>query len=439
MLAPGAGIGADMRVVIVGCGFGGLFAARTLRRAPVEIIVLDRTNHHLFQPLLYQVATAGLAAPAIAEPIRRALARQKNVTALYGEVRRVDTDARAVVMENGDAIAYDRLIVAAGAIDNYFGHPQWQLHAPSLKTLADAFEIRRRILLAFEHAERASDAAARAAWLTFVVIGAGATGVELAGTLAEIARHTLKGQFRRIDPRNARIVLVEAADRVLVSYPPALSERARTQLERLGVTVWLGKRVVGIDADGVDLDAERLAAKTVIWCAGIAASPLGETLGVPLDRGRRVIVEPDLSVPGHPEIQVVGDLACLPAHRPAVPGVAPAAKQMGRHAARNLLAELAGRKPTPFRYRDYGQLATIGRSKAVAMFGRLHLSGWLAWVTWLCAHIYFLIGFRNRLVVLIDWAWSYWTFDRSARIVAGVDRTPAPEPRPGSQHDARSR
>ena len=407
-----------MRVVIVGCGFGGLFAARALRKASVDITVLDRTNHHLFQPLLYQVATAGLAAPAIAEPIRRALARQANATVLYGEVQRIDVAARAVVLENGDAIAYDRLILAAGAVDNYFGHDEWRQHAPSLKTLADAFEIRRRILLAFEYAERESDPARRAAWLTFVVIGAGATGVELAGTLAEIARHTLKGEFRRFDPRNARVVLVEGADRVLTPYPADLSERARRQLERLGVTVWLGKRVVGIDADGVDLGGERLAAKTLIWCAGVAANPLGATLGVPLDRAQRIIVEPDLTVPGHPEIQVVGDLAAVPAHEPPVPGVAPAAKQMGRHAARNLLAELAGRSTTPFRYRDYGQLATIGRSKAVAMFGRLHLSGWLAWVSWLSAHIYFLIGFRNRLVVLIDWAWSYWTFDRSARIVA---------------------
>lgn len=407
-----------VRVVIAGCGFGGLFATRALRKAPVEITVVDRTNHHLFQPLLYQVATAGLAAPAIAEPIRRTLARQKNVTVLYGEAQHIDVPGRAVVLENGERLEYDHLIVAAGATDNYFGHDEWRRHAPSLKTLQDAFEIRRRILLAFEHAERARDPFERASWLTFVVIGGGATGVELAGTLAEIARHTLKGEFRRIDPRNARVVLVEGMDRVLLPYPHDLSERARQQLERLGVTVWLGKRVVGIDAEGVDLGGERLAAKTVIWCAGVAAHPLGATLGVPLDRSKRVIVAPDLSVPGHPEIQVVGDLAALPSHQPPVPGVAPAAKQMGRHAARNLIAVLAGGKPQPFRYRDYGQLATIGRSKAVAMFGRVHLWGWAAWVTWLTAHIYFLIGFRNRLAVLIDWAWSYWTFDRSARIVA---------------------
>ena len=413
-----------LRVVIVGCGFGGLFATRALRHAAVDITLVDRTNHHLFQPLLYQVATAGLAAPAIAEPIRHALARQKNVTVFYGEARHVDVAQRKVVLENGETLAYDRLILAAGATDNYFGHEEWRRHAPSLKTLDDAFEIRRRILLAFEHAERESDPLRRAAWLTFVVIGGGATGVELAGTLAEIARHTLKGEFRRFDPRNARVVLVEGMERVLLPYPADLSQRARLQLERLGVTVWLGKRVVGIDAEGVDLGGERLAAKTVIWCAGVAANPLGASLGVPLDRSGRIIVEPDLSVPGHPEIQVVGDLALLPSHRPPVPGVAPAAKQMGRHAARNLLAVLAGRATQPFRYRDYGQLATIGRSKGVAMFGRIHLSGWLAWVAWLTAHIYFLIGFRNRLVVLIDWAWSYWTFDRSARIVidSGTER-----------------
>ncbi|MDX1376135.1 MAG: NAD(P)/FAD-dependent oxidoreductase [Burkholderiales bacterium] len=405
------------KVVIVGCGFGGLFAARALARAPVEVTVVDRTNHHLFQPLLYQVATAGLAAPAIAEPIRRVLRRQRNTTVLYGEARRVDVEARTVVLENGEALAYDHLILATGATDSYFGHDEWRVHAPGLKTLDDAFEIRRRVLLAFEHAERERDPARRAAWLTFVVIGAGATGVEMAGMLAEIARHTLKDEYRRYDPRNARVVLVEAMERVLPPYPPELSERARLQLERIGVTVWLGRRVSGIDADGVQLGGERLEAKTVVWCAGIAATPIGATLGVPLAKGGRVIVEPDLTVPGHPEIQVIGDLALLPDHRPPVPGVAPAAKQMGRHAARNILASLKGRTRRAFRYRDYGQLATIGRSAAVAMVGRFRYWGWLAWVTWLTAHIFFLIGFRNRLIVLIDWAWAYWTFERSARIV----------------------
>ena len=412
------------RVVILGCGFGGLFATRALRKAPVEITVVDRTNHHVFQPLLYQVATAGLAAPAIAEPIRRMLARQRNVTVLYGEAQRVDLAARTVVLENGEALEYDHLILATGATDSYFGHDEWRVHAPGLKTLEDAFEIRQRVFLAFEHAEREADPVKRAAWLTFVVIGAGATGVEMAGMLAEIARHTLKGEFRRFDPRNTRVVLVEGMDRVLPPYTPDLSERARVQLERMGVTVWLGRKVTGIDARGVQLGGDRLEAKTVVWCAGVAGSPLGATLGTPLARGGRVIVEPDLSLAGNPEIQVVGDLAFLPDHQPPVPGVAPAAKQMGRHAARNVMAALAGRPTRPFRYRDYGQLATIGRSKAVAMFGRVHIWGWLAWVAWLTAHIYFLIGFRNRLVVLIDWAWAYWTFERAARVVDAGARRP---------------
>jgi NADH dehydrogenase len=417
------------RVVILGCGFGGLFAARALRNAPVEVTVLDRTNHHLFQPLLYQVATAGLAAPAVAEPIRRILSGQTNTTVLYGEAQRVDLAARKVVLEDGEELPYDRLILATGATDSYFGHDDWKEHAPGMKTLEDAFDIRRRILLAFEHAEREADPAKRAAWLTFVVIGAGATGVEMAGALAELARHTLRGEFRRFDPRNARVVLVEGLDRVLPPYPPELSEKARLQLERLGVTVWLGRRVTGIDARGVQLGGERLEARTVIWCAGVAASPIGATLGVPLDRAGRVIVEPDLSVPGHPEVQVVGDLALSPSHQPPVPGVAPAAKQMGRLAARNIRAALAGKPARPFRYRDYGQLATIGRSAAVAMFGRVRIWGWLAWVAWLTAHIFFLIGFRNRLVVMIDWAWAYWTFERSARVVAETDQRPSRDSR----------
>jgi NADH dehydrogenase len=308
--------------------------------------------------------------------------------------------------------------VATGAANSYFGHDEWAAHAPSLKTLEDAYEIRRRVLLAFERAERETDAGRRAALLTFVVIGAGATGVELAGAFAEIARHTLQGEFRRIDPRNARVVLVEGGERVLPTYPPPLSERARRQLERLGATVWLGRRVTGIDADGVQMGAERLAARTVVWAAGVAASPLGASLGVPLDAAGRVVVGEDLSVPGHPEVSVIGDLAALPWHAPSVPGTAPAAKQMGRFAAQALLDDLNGRKRRVFRYRDAGMLATIGHNSAVAVLGRLHLSGYPAWLLWLLAHIYFLIGFRNRIMVLIDWAWAYWTFERNARIVA---------------------
>jgi len=404
-------------VVILGCGFGGLFAARALDGAPLRVTIVDRTNHHLFQPLLYQVATAGLSAPAVAAPIRHILADQANATVIYGEATRIDVARRAVVLDGGDEIAYDRLIVATGAANSYFGHEAWAAHAPSLKTLEDAYEIRRRVLLAFERAERETDPAKRAAWLSFVVIGGGATGVELAGAFAEIARHTLRGEFRRFDPRNARVVLVEGGERVLPSYPPRLSERARLQLERLGVTVWLGKLATGIDAEGVQLGDDHLAARTVVWAAGVAASPLGASIGVPLDRAGRVIVGEDLAIPGHPEVQVIGDLAALPWHTPPVPGIAPAAKQMGRQAALNILAALRNRKIKSFRYKDVGMLATIGRNSAVAVLGKLHLSGYPAWLLWLLAHIYFLIGFRNRIVVMIDWAWAYWTFERNARIV----------------------
>ena len=412
----------ETHVVILGCGFGGLFAARALARAPVRITVLDRTNHHLFQPLLYQVATAGLSAPAVAAPIRHILASQKNVTVIFGDAVRIDVARRAVVLDGGDEIAYDHLIVATGAANNYFGNDAWEAHAPSLKTLEDAYNIRSRVLLAYERAERETDTEKRAAWLTFVVIGAGATGVELAGAFAEIARHTLRGEFRRFDPRNARVVIVEGGERVLPAYPPKLSERARLQLERLGVTVWLGRSVTGIDGEGVRMGPERLAARTVVWAAGVAASPLGATLGVPVDRTGRVIVGEDLSIPGHPDVTVIGDLAALPWHSPPVPGIAPAAKQMGRLAARNIVLSIENKKIETFRYQDVGMLATIGMNSAVAVIGRLQLSGYPAWLLWLVAHIYFLIGFRNRIVVLIDWAWAYWTYERSARIVIPGDK-----------------
>ena len=401
------------RVVIVGCGFGGLWAAQALRRASVDLTVIDRTNHHLFTPLLYQVATAGLSAPAISAPIRHILERQRNTTVLLGEVQKVLPDQKQIAFEDGSTVAYDYLVLASGSVNHYFGNDAWAPYAPGLKTLEEALDIRARILVAFERAEREPDAAKRSAWLTFVVIGGGATGVELAGTLAEIARHTLKGEFRRIDPTRARVVLVEGTDRVLPPYTPDLSEKARLQLERLGVTVWLGKRVTGVDAGGVTLGAERLEAKTVIWAAGVASSPLGQSLGVPLDRGGRVQVSPDLSVPGHPEIFVIGDLATLP----GVPGIAPAAKQMGRHVAKNVIRRLNNETTREFKYKDYGQLATIGRNAAVAMIGKLKLSGYPAWLLWLVAHIYFLINFRNRLAVMIDWAWSYFTYNRGARII----------------------
>jgi NADH dehydrogenase len=405
------------RVVILGCGFGGLWAAQGLRKAPAEVTVLDRTNHHLFSPLLYQVATAGLSAPAIAAPIRHILAGQRNVTVLMGEAREIDAQEKCVLLEDGSRIPYDYLVVATGAAHSYFGRDEWAPFAPGLKTLEDALEIRRRMLLAFERAERETDPARRAAWLTFVVIGAGPTGVELAGQFAEIARHTLRGEFRRIDPHSARVVLVEAAERILTAYPPDLSQKAQLQLERLGVTTWVGRKVTGVDADGVSLGDERIAARTVVWAAGVAASPVARSLGASLDRAGRVQVAPDLSVPDHPEIFVIGDLAALP----GVPGIAPAAKQMGRHTAWNIIASIRGKERKAFRYRDYGQLATIGRNSAVAVIGKLKLSGYLAWITWLLAHIYFLINFRNRLVVMIDWAVAYWTYQRYARILLRRD------------------
>jgi NADH dehydrogenase len=403
------------RVLILGCGFAGLWAAQGLRKAPVEVTVLDRTNHHLFSPLLYQVATAGLSAPSIAGPIRHILGGQRNVTVLLGEAQAIDVNSKAAILEDGSRLPYDKLIVATGTTHSYFGHDEWAPFAPGLKTLDDALEIRRRVLIAFERAERESDAARRAAWLTFVVIGGGPTGVELAGTFAEIARHTLQGEFRHFDPHSARVVLVEGTERVLQAYTPDLSLKAQLQLERLGVTVWVGRMVTGVDADGVSLGTERLASRTVVWAAGVSASPLGKSLGAPLDRAGRVRVAPDLTVPGHPEIYVAGDLASID----GVPGIAPAAKQMGRHVALNIINSIKGKPARPFRYRDYGQLATIGRNAAVVMIGKLKLSGFPAWLVWLVAHIYFLINFRNRLIVMIDWGWAYITYQRYARIIFG--------------------
>ena len=405
------------RVLILGCGFGGLWAAQGLRKAPADVTVIDRTNHHLFSPLLYQVATAGLSAPAIAAPIRHILAGQRNTTVLMAEAHEIDKAGKSVRLEDGSRVPYDYLVVATGAAHSYFGHDDWAPFAPGLKTLEDALEIRRRMLLAFERAERETDAAKRSAWLTFVVIGGGPTGVELAGQYAEIARHTLRGEFRRIDPHSARVVLVEGTQRILSAYPPDLSKKAQLQLERLGVTTWVGRMVTGVDAEGVSLGSERIAARTVVWAAGVAASPLARSLGVPLDRAGRVKVEPDLSLPGNPEVFVIGDLAALE----GVPGIAPAAKQMGRHVARNIVFLLGKEKTRPFRYRDYGQLATIGRNSAVAVLGKFKLSGYPAWLMWLLAHIYFLINFRNRIAVMLDWAWSYWTYDRYARIVLKRD------------------
>ncbi|MFM9968706.1 MAG: NAD(P)/FAD-dependent oxidoreductase [Burkholderiales bacterium] len=427
------------RILILGCGFGGLEAAKVLAGAPVAITVIDRCNHHLFQPLLYQVATAGLSAPSVAAPIRHIFRRQTNLTVLMGEVIGIDVENRQVSLDDETKLDYDYLIVATGATHSYFGNDAWSAHAPGLKTMEDAFEIRRRILLAFEHAERETNIEARRAWLNFVVIGAGATGVELAGTLAEIARHTLADEFRHFESRDAKVMLLEGGPRVLSAFPESLSTKARLQLQKLGVEVHTGARVIGIDGDGVTLEeritphasvddsspirpASRLAARTVMWAAGVAASPLGRMLGNDVDRAGRVRVNADLSLPGHNNVFVIGDLASVTCDGKPVPSVSPAAKQMGRCAAKNILARLAGRAPQVFRYIDYGSLATIGRKAAVVHMGWLRLWGLPAWLLWLFAHIYFLIGFRNRIVVMIDWAWAYVSFQRYARIVIGAWR-----------------
>jgi NADH:ubiquinone reductase (H+-translocating) len=431
--------GAKPRVVIIGCGFGGLEAAKALDGADVQVTLVDRTNHHLFQPLLYQVATAGLPAPAIAAPVRHLFRKQENVTCLLGEVTRIDAEAREVHLKDGFGLPYDHLVVAAGATHSYFGRDEWAPFAPGLKTLDDAFEIRRRILLAFERAEMETDAKARAAWLTFVIIGGGPTGVEMAGTVAEIASDTLPGEFRHIDPAEARILLVEGSPRVLQAMPEDLSHKARRQLEGLGVDVRVHSRVTAIDEHHVEVHPQEgepygIETHCVVWAAGVAASPLGGQLaavtGASSDRAGRVVVEPDLSLPGHPEISVVGDLAAAKSHVPGreavpVPGVSPAAKQMGRCAAGNILRRNAGKATLPFRYRDYGTLATIGRNAAVVDLaspaGHFKFSGYFAWLFWLFAHIYFLIGFRNRIVVLFDWASAYWSKQRYARVVTGIE------------------
>lgn len=404
------------RIVIVGAGFGGLRAAKRLRRASAHVTVLDRRNHHLFQPLLYQVATAGLNPSDIAAPIRRILRRQANTTVLLAEVTSIDLAAKRVRLNEGE-VAYDYLILAAGATDNYFGNDAWAPHAPGLKSLDDAVEIRTRVLLAFEAAERASDDRERAEWLTFVVIGGGPTGVELAGALSEIARHTLARDFRRFDPRQARVLLLEGGPRVLAAYSEASSASAQRQLERLGVTVRTSAMVASIDTTGVRIGDEHVAARTVLWAAGVRGVPLARSLGVPLDRAGRVVVERDLSVPGHPEAFVIGDLCAFTQGGKGVPGVAPAAMQEGDHAAANVLRLLDGQATLPFTYWDKGSLATIGRASAVAEIGWLQLSGLLAWLAWLGIHIFFLIGFRNRALVLFEWSWAYFTYQRGARLI----------------------
>ncbi|HWE37828.1 MAG TPA: NAD(P)/FAD-dependent oxidoreductase [Isosphaeraceae bacterium] len=409
-------VGKGPRVVVIGAGFGGLAAIRALRREAVRVVVVDERNHHLFQPLLYQVATAALNPSDIAAPIRRILRHQGNAEVLLARAAAIDPAGRRVILADGE-LSYDFLIVATGATHSYFGHDDWEPFAPGLKTIEDALEIRRRVLSAFEFAEREADPAGRRAWLTFAIIGAGPTGVELAGTLAEVARKTLARDFRHIDPRLARIVLLEAAPKVLGAYEDPLPESARRQLEALGVEVRTGTPVTAIDAEGVTTADGPLVARTVLWAAGVAASPLARSLGVPLDRAGRVLVEPDLTIPGHPEIFVIGDLAHVECHGKPVPGVAPAAMQEGRHAAANVVRTLRGEPRIPFRYRDKGSLATIGRAAAVAQIGRWKISGFVAWFLWLFIHIFFLIGFRNRVLVLLQWAWSYVTYDRGARLI----------------------
>jgi NADH:ubiquinone reductase (H+-translocating) len=411
---------APLRVVVVGSGFAGLNAAKTLRNAPVEVTIVDKRNFHLFQPLLYQVATAALNPSDIAYPIRSIFRRQENIRGvLLAEVTDLDLDRREVTLEDGSKLPYDYLILATGATHSYFGHDEWEPMAPGLKSLEDALVMRQRILAAFEEAERNPHDAERL--LTFVVVGAGPTGVELAGALVEIAVHSLGDDFDVIDPTRARVVLVEGAPDVLPVYPDDLSRSAHRQLETLGVEVLTGAMVEEIDPGGVTLtDGHRIDAGLVLWAAGVQASSLGEMLGVETDRSGRVPVQDDLSIPDHPEVFVTGDLATVP----GVPGVAPAAMQMGRHAARMIYADIAGGARSSFAYRDKGSLATIGRARAVADFGRIRFGGLVAWLSWLAIHIFFLIGFRNRVLVLISWAWSYLTFRRGARIITGVPPLP---------------
>jgi NADH dehydrogenase len=409
------------RVVIVGAGFGGLSAAKALGRTDFDVTIIDQHNYHLFQPLLYQVATAGLSPADIASPIRSILSRQKNTRMVLARVSGIDTARREVIAE-GQRFPYDHLILATGAQHAYFGHGEWAAFAPGLKTIDDATYIRRRILLAFEKAETEPDPTERARLLNFVIVGGGPTGVEMAGAIAELANRALAADFRAIDPRSARIILVEAAPRLLTPFEPSLSQAAKTSLEQLGVEVRLGAPVTALDAEGVSIGAERIESRTVIWAAGVMASPAGQWLGLETDHAGRVKVAPDLSVAGHADIFVIGDTAlALGADGKPLPGVAPVAKQQGQYVADLLIARHNGKSVPAFRYRDYGSLATVGRKRAVVQMGAFKLTGFLAWVLWSVAHIYFLIGFRNRLAVAMNWLWNYVTFQRGTRLITGME------------------
>lgn len=408
------------RVVIVGGGFGGLYAARRLARGPVQVSIVDRQNYHLFQPLLYQVATAGLSPGDIATPIRSLVARQSNTEVQLADVVGVDLGAKRIHLADG-VLEYDFLILATGVSHAYFGHDEWERFAPGLKTLDDALEMRRRVLTSFEAAEMEDDEDVRRQHITFVVVGAGPTGVELAGAIAELSRFTVAKDYRRFDPRASRVVLIEAGPRVLAAFDESLSQKALESLRKLGVEVRLNTRVTNVDATGVQLDGERLPAGTVLWAAGVAASPLSKSLGVELDRLGRVKVKEDLTIPGHPSAFVVGDLACFTEPDGTVlPGLAPNAIQQGEHAADNILAVIAGHSTAPFKYFDKGIMATVGRASGIAQAGALKLSGFIGWCAWLFIHILYLIGFRNRVLVMIQWAWAWFTFSRGARLITGT-------------------
>ncbi len=410
---------AKPRVVIIGGGFGGLYAARALKDAPVDVTLIDRTNHHVFQPLLYQVATATLSPADICAPIRWLLRKQRNADVLLAEVERIELNARHVACAGGRDVDYDFLIIASGARHSYFGHPEWEQLAPGLKSVEDAIELRRRWLVAFERADAATDPRERDAELTFVIVGGGATGVELAGMLPTIARYALPHDFRHIDTTKAQVILVEGGPRILPTYPEDLSETARQSLTELGVDVRTGVMVTNVGDGFVDTSAGRIEARTILWAAGNAASPLGAQLGAPVDRAGRVRVNEDLSIPGHSEVFVVGDLAQLFTNGKPVPGVAPAAMQSGRAAARNIVRTLRREGRETFRYRNKGDLATIGRYRAVGVLAGRHLSGWIAWWTWLFVHIMYLAGFRNRASVLLEWGYSFFTYERGSRLITG--------------------